>query len=445
MKTKILARSNIIPALTLLAAVMIGFSALLFSRLDQVVNGDLYRYGLQSDPSWTGRYWANSFPLAACLIVAITATSISVLFMLSEALTRETDAARFINCLLLLVGISSSGLSAVFLDQIDYLVNHDLYRYGLSYSYGWYTPYWTYAKSFLGLIGVVIAVNCVSVVLLLGRKAMHEEYVASTRIRRSLTPSKLIPPALLSLGAIALVLSISYTSSILAFIGLGLIFWGGLLYYIRPGRYVKETLLDKTSLPSLISLGEIMTELGYKSKGIYLPPKYSSDFESAKVYFGAENDGKLPTPEEIQKEEDRIFLKNPNGILITSPGSELTKLFEKTLGKNFTKVNLQYLEQNIPKLLMDLEIAKNVEMHSTGNTVSIKIEGSVTNSICKEIRKQSNICGSLGCPLCSSIASALAKATGKPILIERDLKSEDGETMEIKYRLLEEPPEKTPQ
>jgi hypothetical protein len=53
-----------------------------------------------------------------------------------------------------------------------------------------------------------------------------------------------------------------------------------------------------------------------------------------------------------------------------------------------------------------------------------------------EIRKLSNICGSLGCPLCSSIASAIAKATGKPIVIEKDLASEDGQ-IEITYRLLE--------
>ena len=256
-------------------------------------------------------------------------------------------------------------------------------------------------------------------------------------------PAKLVPPAILSAGSIALALSINYASSILAFIGLGLVFWGGLLFYIRPERYVKEALLDKMALPPLVSLNEIMTGLGYKSKGIHLPPKYFTNFESAKVYFSAENNAKLPSPEEMQKNENRVFLKNPDGILITSPGFELTELFEKNLGTNLTKVDLQYLEKNMPKLLIDLEIAQKVEMHSTDSRVNVKIEGSITKGICKEIGRLSSICGSLGCPLCSSIALALAKATGKPIIIEKGLASEDGQILEIEYRLLEEPPEKT--
>jgi len=437
MKKRILSRSTVIPALTLLGTVVTGLSELFFVRLDQVVHGDLYGYGLQFDYNWAGQYWAYSRLLTTCLTMAVAVTSISILVTLYQAQTRRTDSARFISCLLLLVGIVSAGLSAFFFNQIDYLVHHDLYRYGLQFSDTWAVQYWTYARSFLGLIGIATATNCISVFLLLNGRTMQERNIVSTHIYRKLNLPKLIPPALLSVGGIALALSITYTSSIFAFVGLGLVFWGGLLYYIRPERYVKETLLGRMSSPSLVSLDAIMTGLGYKSKGIYLPPKYFTNFESAKVYFSAEDNTELPRPEEIQKKENQTFLKNPDGMLITSPGSELTKLFEKTLGTNFTKVNLQYLEQNIPKLLIDLEIAQNVEMTSTDNSVSIRIEGSATRSICMEIRKLSNICCSLGCPLCSSIASALAKATGKPIIIEKDLASEDGQIIEIRYRLLE--------
>lgn len=443
LKTKILSRSTAIPALLLLGVVATGLSALSFARLDQVVHGELYSYGLQFDYNWAAQYWNYSRLLATCLTLTIAVNSISILVIFSQARTRKTDTATFIGCLLLLVGTVSAGVSPFFFNQIDYLVHHDLYRYGLEFSYTWAIQYWSYARLFLGLVGIATTTNCISVVLLISGKTMKEKFIASKHIRQGLTPSKLIPPALLSVGIIALALSITYTSSILAFVGLGLVFWGGLLYYIRPEKYVKETLLDKMSLPSLVNLDEIMTHLGYKSKGIHLPPKYFTDFESAKVYFSAEDNTKLPSPEKMQKEESRVFLKNPDGILITSPGIELTKLFEKTLGTDFTKVNLQYLEQNLPKLLVDLEIAQNVEMHSTDNSVSIRMEGSVTQSICKEIRKLSNICGSLGCPLCSSIALALAKATGKPIIIERDLASEDGKIIEIIYHLLDETQEKT--
>ena len=43
---------------------------------------------------------------------------------------------------------------------------------------------------------------------------------------------------------IALTASAFYASSILAFIGLGLTFWGALLLYITPTKYVKLELLN---------------------------------------------------------------------------------------------------------------------------------------------------------------------------------------------------------
>jgi hypothetical protein len=442
MEIKIPPRSTIIPALVLLGTVTAGLSALFFSRLDQIVRDDLYIHGLQSDYNWAAQYWDYSRLVTTGLILATAVTSISFLVMRTrvfQARTRIARVAWFISCLLLLIGIVSAGVSVFFFSQVDDLVNKlmvELYRYGVESSYEWAAQCWIYARLFLGAIAIATTTSCISVFLLLDGGTMQERYFVSTRIDLNPNSTHLILLALLSGGTIALAFSIIYTSSVLVFIGLGLVFWGGLLYYIRPERYVKETLMNRMSLPSLVSLDQIMTGLGYKSKGIHLPPKNSSSFESTKVYFSAQDNTRLPTPEEIRKDENVIFLKNPDGLLITSPGFELTKLFEQTLGTNFTKVNLQYLEQNIPKLLIDLEIAQNVEMHSTDNSVSIRIEGSITNSICMEIRKLSNICGSLGCPLCSSIASAIAKATGKPIVIEKDLASEDGQ-IEITYRLLE--------
>jgi len=47
-----------------------------------------------------------------------------------------------------------------------------------------------------------------------------------TSVLHKITPTKLVSWFLLALGLIALAFSIIYTSSILAFIGLGLTFWG---------------------------------------------------------------------------------------------------------------------------------------------------------------------------------------------------------------------------
>jgi hypothetical protein len=272
-----------------------------------------------------------------------------------------------------------------------------------------------------------------------------------------ITPTRLVSWFLLALGLTALAFSIIYTSSILAFIGLGLTFWGALTLYITTEEYVKQTLLDHTITPSLVALNQILTELKYQGKPIYLPPKYLKDFETTKIYIPKNKNTNLPTPEEIQQQENKTFLKNPEAALIIPPGLSLSKLFEKTLGTTFTKVDLEYLQQNLPKLFIeDLEIAENLEIQTKPtrvaqkvadsdsviqpktDTIQVKITNSIYDGVCKEARTLTHICGSIGCPICSAIACALAKATGKPITIDKEEQSQDGKTTRIQYHIVEE-------
>ena len=265
-----------------------------------------------------------------------------------------------------------------------------------------------------------------------------------------MSSTRLVGWLLLALGLIVLATSIIYESSILAFVGLGLTFWGPLLLYISPGKLVKQTLLDSTIIPSLANLDQILTELKYQGKGIYLPPKYLKGFETSRIFIPKNKKTNLPTPEEIQQ-QDKIFLENPEAALISPPGLSLSKLFEKTLGIRFTKVDLEYLQQSLPKLFIeDLEIAEDLEIQKKYDKVSAKITGraqydtihvkiinSVYKEVCKEARKLPYIHGAIGCPICSAIACALAKAAGKPVIIEMTQLSADGKTIEVNFRLLE--------
>ena len=270
-----------------------------------------------------------------------------------------------------------------------------------------------------------------------------------------MNPTRVVGWLLLASGLIALAVSIIYESSILAFVGLGLTFWGPLLLYISPEKLVKQILLDSTIIPSLANLDQILTQLKYQGKGIYLPPKYFKDFETTKIFISKNKNTKLPTPEEIQPQGDKIFLRNPEAALISPPGLSLSKLFEKTLGTNFTKVDLKYLQQNLWKLFIeDLEIAEDLEMQTKDGEVSIetsesvfttkkykiirvKITNPVFTDVCKEARKLSRICGAIGCSICSAVACALTKATGNPVIIENTDVSEDGKTIEADFQLLE--------
>ena len=258
-----------------------------------------------------------------------------------------------------------------------------------------------------------------------------------TRTRHKTSLTKGIAWAFLSIGAIALFTSIVYVSSILAFISLGLVLWGALLLYIQPEEYTKKAILDATVIPSLETLNQIIHELNYKGKAIYLPPKYLKDPEANKVYISKQKDGKLPKPELTLKHENQLFFQNPQGILLTPPGAQLARLFEKRLDTNFAKTDLQYVTQNIPKLFIeDLEIAENLEIETKYDLIYVKITNSIFEDAHKENRKLSHLYSKIGCPLSSAIACALTKATGKPITIQNIQSSEDGKTIEATYQIM---------
>ena len=269
-----------------------------------------------------------------------------------------------------------------------------------------------------------------------------------TKTKQRISLAKAACWTLLSIGAVSLIVSIIFVSQILALIGICLIFWGAILLYIQPEEYTKKALLDAVMPLSFETLNQIINELGYKGKAIYLPPKYFEDPETNKAYLPKRPDEKPPEPNLILKQENQFFLNNPEGILFTPPGAQLTKLFEKRLGISFTQANLQYVKQNLPKLLIeDLEIAENLEIdikpskfstEKTGTNYSI-IHVRITNSIFKQMikgnPKLSQVYNAVGYPLSSAIACALAKVTGKPLIIDDIQSYEDGNIIDVNYKI----------
>jgi hypothetical protein len=257
--------------------------------------------------------------------------------------------------------------------------------------------------------------------------------------------------AMLGLGVSALIVSLVYFSTILALIGLGLAFWGAILLYIRDEQYTQKVLLDASVLQSLKTINQIIQELNYKGNAVYLPPKYFQDPEATKIYIPKQENASLPKPEQTRKYEKLLLVGNSKGILgitLAPPGAELTKLFEKTLKTSFIIVDLEHLQRDLPKLFIeDLEIAEDLKIQIAKSSASfsqtkidaihVRITNSIYKDICKEARKLSPICGQIGCPICSAIACAIAKASGRPITIEKTQDSADGRITEVHYRIIE--------
>jgi hypothetical protein len=278
-----------------------------------------------------------------------------------------------------------------------------------------------------------------------------------SKVHVNITLARSAIVTMLLLGTISLATSISYNSSILAFVGLGLVFWGAILLYIKPEEYRSTTLLEAVISPSLTTLNQMIQEFGYKGDATYLPPKYFTNPETTKICVSKYKCGSLPTPAQTQPYEDQPIARTAQGLLLTPPGIQLSNLLEKSLGKSFIQTDLENLKQNLPKLFIeDLEIAENLEIQSENDltekkgadpalvsqvkntTFAAKITKPIYGEIFKQAEEPSQPAGLIGGPVCSAIATALTKATGKPVRITDIKSSEDGKTVEASYEIVEE-------
>lgn len=245
-------------------------------------------------------------------------------------------------------------------------------------------------------------------------------------------------------GVLALVLSIVNNYQILAFVGLGLTLWGALFLLVRPGTYVKGSLLDATVVPSYITVDRMIRDLRYKGKGFYIPPypekahlpDHLKGLKEMVVFIpehpqGAETG--LPSIEEIAK--GRFTLANPRGISLIAPGSGLLSQFEKELKLDPTAMKLEELCRTLPQLILqNFQLAKEMEMNFENGRVHLKITESVYDNL---YRTGLQSVYTLGCPLVSAVACAIAKTTGRVVGIESVLLSRDAPETLVSYQFME--------
>ena len=261
----------------------------------------------------------------------------------------------------------------------------------------------------------------------------EQEQKTLTRFRTN----RLIAFSMLALGIILIGLSVFYYSSVSSIIGLALTFWGAILLYITPSRHVPLQLLNATATSAPLNIETFLEESKLYEKGIYLSPKHLADYESSLIFIPATKNKNLPTAE--QTSDKKLHCKDPPGVLLTPPGLGLSKLFEKEYGHSFTKTDLKTLNEQLPKLLIeDLEIAEQVTVNSQNNTITLSMKNTIFNQLCAETKNQQRIHNSIGNVLSSALACIYAKSAGKPVSIENEELTEDGQNLQIALRIIEE-------
>ncbi len=238
-------------------------------------------------------------------------------------------------------------------------------------------------------------------------------------------------------GAVCLVLSFVYSSSVVTLAGLGLLVCGGILSYVKDEDYSKNSVLRASAFSSTSTLNQLIRDLEFKGAAIYLPPRYLKDGTSNCVFLLKNKRIQLPMEHQLQNSSESSFVKKPEGIMLTPPGDDLVTLFEETLKTSFVKMDMEFFKIEVPKLLVEgLEIAKKFEVEIADNVIVVKIENSIYGEPWGSFSVDPSMSPFTGSPLCSAIACALTKTLGKPVIVLKEQVDDGGKVVVMEYSVL---------
>jgi len=211
--------------------------------------------------------------------------------------------------------------------------------------------------------------------------------------------------------------------------------------------------LNMTAITPYLTIDRIIKDFKFKGKGYYIPPytkevflpRYLEGLQDSVVFISAEDKATLPSIEEMA--EGKFFVKKPKGMLLFPPGLGLQAQIEKKISieKQIAmdpvlapKMELGELCEVLPSVILDdLNLVKDVVMTLEEKRVILKIR----NSVYQNLYDSSNNIKSikiLGCPILSAVASIIAKASGKPVVIGKLDISPDGSSIWAFFSIIEE-------
>lgn len=231
-----------------------------------------------------------------------------------------------------------------------------------------------------------------------------------------------IAGAFLAVGILLLVFSMLFEMQIAAFVGLGLTFWGAVFALTRSGNYVDSSLLDSSARSTYSTIDRMINDLKYSGQGYYIPayprdvflPEYLKNLREPVVFISENFDGK-PSIDELA--QGKFISAQTRGVFVTSPGAGIMAQVERQLQLDLSKISLEELADILPRCLTEnLNVAKSAYMMVTPEGVEFRASGILYESLYDPESKPKSL-SLLGCPVVSAVASALAKTSGKTVVI----------------------------
>jgi hypothetical protein len=241
-------------------------------------------------------------------------------------------------------------------------------------------------------------------------------------------------------GIILFNISLFSGSQIISLIGLGLTFWGALFLLIPPPKHVEASFLITSSLPNYMTIDRMLNYLTHKNEAYNIPPcsrdiylpEHLEGLKETVTFIPAEHSDGIAEIEDIAR--GKFLIEKPKGLLIASPGVGLLDKIEQKRNTDFTKIPLNELDETLPYLLSELNLAKEIEMATNENEIILQINGSLYKNLYSQKYNLKSI-NLLGCPLVNAAACAIAKSTGKPTLIQEIKTTPNGKTTTATFKI----------
>jgi hypothetical protein len=261
-----------------------------------------------------------------------------------------------------------------------------------------------------------------------------------------------VAAVLLLVGALALLWSIYFRITVLAFVGLGLTFWGTLFLLLGTPREVEAGLLYDVATSEYFNINRIVNDLNYVGEAIYMSPypksihvpDHQKSLKEPIVFISQKkNTQNLSSAEsnflDLGSIEERgagkFLLKNGMGLFIVPPGLGILKDVENSLKIDFTKMDTMQFCQLISQVLLEkFNLAKAIETEKEGNIIKMKIRNSIYRNLFTTEDNLTSI-HLLGCPMTSAIAVGLTKASNKNVSIINEIVSNDNQIVEVWYKI----------
>jgi len=219
----------------------------------------------------------------------------------------------------------------------------------------------------------------------------------------------------LMIGIIFFGFSIVHNHTLLALTGVALTFWGALLLYVKPIDFIRKDIINVSINGYIENIQKLVNVLDYKGIPKYLSTGTLSSLQQVFLYYPKSESDFLPSDEVLS--QNKFYYENPTAIKMVPSGYDLYLLIEKELGVNFSSVNLNYLKNNLKKVIVEgLEMAKTFEMDLEDNQVSIYFSESLFDEIIiNNLKMEYNF--PLRDPLTSAFACIISSTTRNPTTI----------------------------